>query len=120
MHEQTEDYTIPIHFIGREVVVREIYDCLLARLREFGQITEDPKKTCIHLAASKSALGGVYPRKNYLNLEFKTAYAIDNPRISKSEQVSRYRYHNSLRLDSVEAIDDEVMAWLRDAYEISV
>jgi len=110
--------TVEGHFAGAEPVARSLYEELLTRLNVFGPVVEDPKKTCIHLNR-KSALAGVYVRKDYLNLEFKTDYPIESPRIRKSEQVSRSRWHHSMKLDSVDLLDGEVMAWLGDAHRIS-
>lgn len=106
------------HFESAEPTVRDIYDQLLARLRTIGSVTEDPKKTCIHLNR-RSALAGVYVRKSHINLEFKTDYPIQSPRIAKSEQVSRSRWHHAVKLDSADSIDAEVMGWLKDAYQLS-
>ena len=106
------------HFESADPTVRSLYEELLARLRKIGPVTEDPKKTCIHLNR-RSALAGVYIRKSHLNLEFKTDYPIESPRIAKSEQISRSRWHHVIKLDSADSIDAEVMGWLKDAYELS-
>jgi hypothetical protein len=106
------------HFAGVDPVDYGIYDALLTKLRAFGPIEEDPKKTCIHLNR-KSALAGVYIRKDGIRLEFKTAFSIENSRIKKSEQISRNRWHHVLPVASVGELDEEVMAWLKDAWDIS-
>ncbi len=111
-------HTVEAHFDGVEEGVRVIYDELLARLNALGPVVEDPKKTCIHLNR-KSAMAGVYVRKGYINLEFKTDYPIDSPRITKSEQISRSRWHHAVRLNSTADLDEEVMGWLGDAHRLS-
>src|SRR5437016_2808928 len=108
MSEEATPYSVKGHFSGLDGGVRAIYDDLLAKLNALGTIVEDPKKTCIHLNR-KSALAGVYVRKGYINLEFKTDYPIDSPRITKSEQISRSRWHHAIRLNSPEDLDDEAM-----------
>lgn len=115
---ETAGYTVEGHLGGAEDGVRVIYDELLARLNALGPVVEDPKKTCIHLNR-KSALAGVYVRKGYINLEFKTDYPIESSRIAKSEQVSRSRWHHAIRLNSCADLDDEVMGWLGDAHRLS-
>ena len=106
------------HFAGVAPGVRTLYEALIQRLNAFGPVAEDPKKTCIHLNR-KSALAGVYVRKGYLNVEFKTDYPIQSPRIAKSEQISRSRWHHSTRVDSEAQLDSELTGWLRDAYALS-
>ena len=106
------------HFAESEPGVHALYEELVRRLNAIGPVVEDPKKTCIHLNR-KSALAGVYVRKRYLLLEFKTDYPIDSPRITKSEQISRSRWHHATKVDSTESLDSELMRWLSDAHALS-
>ncbi len=39
-------------------------------------------------------------------------------RVAKVEQVSAHRYHNELKLERPEQVDDELAGWLRAAYEL--
>jgi Domain of unknown function (DUF5655) len=76
-----------------------------------------PKKTSIHLTRSVG-FAGVHPRKSYLYLNIRTDYPIASPRIAKSEQVSKNRFHNELKLTSPDEIDAELLGWLKDAYAL--
>jgi hypothetical protein len=106
------------HFAAKDPIVAEIYARLLDAVREFGEIKEEAHLTSIHLV-NKSALAGVATRKNYLLLEFKTNYAIKNARVDKSEQLSRNRFHHRVKLATPDAIDAQVLKWLKDAYDLS-
>lgn len=106
------------HFVNREPVVRAVYNQLLEALAEFGEVEARPKKSSIHLT-HRTDFAGVHPRKTYLNLEFKTDHPIDHPRVKKSEQVSKNRYHNTIRLDSPQEVDSELLTWLQDSYRLS-
>ena len=106
------------HFTNREPVVRAIYDRLMIELAQLGEVEARPKKSSIHLT-HRTDFAGVHPRKAYLNLEFKTEQPIDHPRVQKSEQVSRNRYHNTVRLDSPDGVDAELLGWLQDSYRLS-
>lgn len=112
------EFTIESHFAGKEPVVRQVYDQLLARLATIGLVTAEPKKTSIHLN-HVSALAGVATRKNYLLLNIKSAQPIRSPRIHKSEKVSASRYHQAIKLSQIAEIDDELIEWLRTAYALS-
>jgi hypothetical protein len=114
----SEGFTIESHFVGKAAMVRNIYNALLSALRDFGAIVEEPKKTSIHLVNS-SALAGIATRKSYLLLNIKSDHKIDSPRIHKTEKVSAHRYHHEIRLESVDDIDQELIDWLRAAYELS-
>lgn len=112
------NFTVESHFADKKPVVHEIYTQLLKALRRFGAIQEEPHKTSIHLV-NGSAFAGVATRKDYLLLTIKTNYAIESPRLAKTEQVSRNRFHHVVKLKLPEAIDAELLRWLNDAYKLS-
>ena len=116
--ETVAEYSVEDHFAGKTAAVRALYDRILAQLRQLGPVKEEPKKTSIHLV-NRSALAGVYVRRDYLRLEFKTDYPIHSPALARTEQVSRNRYHHSLRLDSPAGLEGEAARWLEDAYRLS-
>lgn len=61
---------------------------------------------------------GVHPRKSYLILNLRTDAVIESPRIVKSEQVSKNRFHNEVKLTSPQEIDEELLGWLKEAYAL--
>ena len=119
MGQLNNGFTIESHFTGKAPIVRAIYDQVLQRLARYGAIIEDPKKTSIHLVA-KTALVGVATRKDYLILTLKSARALKSPRIHKSERTSANRFHHELKLKTPAEVDDELFAWLKEAYDLSV
>jgi hypothetical protein len=114
----TETFSLDSHFTGKEPIVRAIYDRLLASLRKFGKIIEEPKKTSIHLV-NASALAGVETRKTYILLNIKADHNLNSPRVNKVEQVSANRIHHRVKLSSLDDIDKELLGWLHDAYALS-
>jgi Domain of unknown function (DUF5655) len=111
-------FSVDDHFTRKSPEVRRIYDQLLTRLTEIGSVTEDPKKTSIHLNRT-TALAGVEVRKDYLLLNIKSARPIESSRFSKSEQLSARRFHQKLKLSSIGEVDNELLGWLKEAYELS-
>jgi hypothetical protein len=116
--EGMDDQEIDKHFDGNEPKVRSIYDQLLDRLREFGDIREVPKQTSIHLD-NTSGFAGVYTLKNYINLHFRLTKKIDDARIVKVEQLSARRFKHTVKLQAVSDIDEQLLEWLKDAYELA-
>src|SRR5713101_5857926 len=108
-------YTSAALFAGKDDTVQATYTRLLEALRTLGPVKEDPKKTSIHLV-NNSGFAGAHPRKSYLYLNLRTGYPIVSPRIAKTEQVSKNRFHNELKLNSPDEIDEELLGWLKDAY----
>ncbi len=104
-------------FTGKDPSVRQTYDGLLLVLASCGPFTADAKKTSIHLVRT-SGFAGVHPRKSYLILNLRLARALAGPRIAKTEQVSKHRWHNEIRLDTPEQIDAELRDWLQEAYNL--
>lgn len=111
-------FAVKNHFEDKEAVVRQIYDALLRHSHNFGPVTEDPKKTSIHLV-NKTAFAGVATRKNALVLTLKSDRALDSPRIHKSEQTSARRFHHEVKLTTLAEVDAELVAWLKEGYALS-
>ncbi len=118
MSQTGNGFTVKSHFEGKEPNVQKIYDQLIKCLRKFGKITEEPKKTSIHLV-NATALAGVATRKESLVLTIKSDRNLMSPRIHKSEQTSARRFHHEVKLTSPADVDDELIGWLESAYELS-
>jgi hypothetical protein len=110
-------YTEADHLKGIESEVVKTYYCLVGRLKEFGPVRIEPKKTSIHLV-NRFGFAGVYTRKEYIKLELHLNYRLDSPRVSKVEQASANRYHHTIRLDNQKDVDKELLKWLREAYDL--
>lgn len=111
------NFTLESHFADKSPTVREIYNRLMKALNKFGPVTEEPKKTSIHLVHA-SALAGVSTRKEALWLNIRMDHRIDSPRIHKVDQVSARRFHNELKLTSPDEVDAELVGWLKEAYQL--
>jgi hypothetical protein len=109
--------TVDEHFAGKDGL-RKIYDRLIAVVKEFGRVEQDPKKTSIHLNRT-TAFAGIAVRKAHLVVTIKSNRPIDSPRIFKSEQTSAKRFHHEVKLTSVTDMDAELRRWLQAAYDLS-
>jgi hypothetical protein len=118
MSDTKSDFTIKSHFDGKALNVRHTYDRLVEVLSGFGPITEEAKKTSIHIV-NATALAGVATRKSHLILTVKSDRRLESPRIHKSEQTSAKRFHHEIKLASPGDIDQELIGWLKDAYSLS-
>jgi hypothetical protein len=110
--------TVASHFTGKDPSVRAAYDRLLKAARVLGEVVEDPKKTSIHLVR-KTAFAGVQVHRAHLVLTLKSDHDIDSPRVHRSEQTSKTRFHHELRLASVRDVDAQLERWLSEAYALS-
>ena len=105
-------------FAGKDVAVRAIYSRLLEVLQTFGPFKEEPKKTSIHLV-NASGFAGVHPRKSFLYLNVRMDRPLQGERVTKSEQVSKNRYHNEIKITSPDDVDAELVGWLKEAYALA-
>ncbi len=103
---------------GRAPLVAEIYDALVKGAKKFGPVTEDPKKTSIHLVR-RTAFAGFNPTKSTVSITIRLTHDIDSPRIAKHEQASANRWHLDLKIASAAEVDAQLIAWLREAYDLS-
>lgn len=106
------------HFRDRAPNVADTYAALLRAARALGPVTEEPKKTSIHLVR-ESAFAGVATQKAALILTLKSAADVNSPRIRKRERVSANRWHLEVRLAEPKEIDAELRRWLDLAYALA-
>ena len=105
-------------FAGKDPVVPAIYERIVAAVVPLGPVEQQPKKTSIHLARG-TGFAGVHPRKSAVILNLRLDRQLAGSRIVKSEQVSKNRFHNEVRLTSPDDVDAEVAGWLREAYALT-
>lgn len=110
--------SVAAHFTGKEPTVRATYQRLIDIARTLGPVTEEAKKTSIHLVRH-TAFAGVATRRSSLILTLKSAMDIRSPRIERREQASANRWHLEVRFEKPEHIDRQLTSWLKAAYELA-
>ena len=111
-------HTVTEHFEDRGPEVKAIYAAILKAAKVLGPVTEEPKKTSIHLVR-KSAFAGIATRKTALILTLKSATDLKSPRILKREQASANRWHLETKLETAKEVDREIVGWLKKAYDLA-
>ena len=111
-------YSINDHFANKDASVRAIYDAILRTAKSWGPVKQEAKKTSIHLVRN-TAFAGVATRKSSLILTIKSQTDLKNRRVAKHQQASKTRWYLEIKVESSEAIDSELTAWLKSSYELS-
>jgi hypothetical protein len=109
---------VQAHFAKVDANVLATYRRLLTAARALGPVTEEAKKTSIHLVR-QTAFAGVAPRRSSLILTLKSARDIKHHRIAKREQTSANRWHVDVKLEEPADVDRQLTAWLSAAYELA-
>ena len=110
--------TVASHFTRSDPAVLATYRRLLAAARGLGRVTEEPKKTSIHLVRD-TAFAGVATRRSSLIVTLKSAKDIRSPRIETREQTSAGRWHVEVRLEKPADVDRQLTNWLTAAYDLA-
>ena len=111
-------HSVKEHFADRAPSVKATYDAILRAAKKLGPVTEEAKKTSIHLVR-KTAFAGIATRKSALILTLKSDSDLSSKRIHRRERASANRWHLELKLDSPETVDGELVTWLQRAYELA-
>jgi len=110
--------TIESHFAKSDPAVRATYRRLLGTARALGPVTEESKKTSIHLVRD-TAFAGVATRRSALILTLKSAKDIRSPRITKRQQTSASRWYVEIRLEQPSDVDRQLTSWLNASYDLA-
>jgi Domain of unknown function (DUF5655) len=110
--------SIAPHFSKADPAVLATYRRIVAAARALGPVTEEAKKTSIHLVR-QTAFAGVATRRSSLILTLKSATDIRHRRIARREQTSANRWHVDIRLDDPSQVDRQLTYWIRAAYELA-
>jgi hypothetical protein len=108
-------YTLASHFEGKPANVRAIFD-KLRRLAELnGPVTVLPEKTRIAFQVRMSFAAFVI-RRNWIDGHVVLARRLEHARFRRIETFSPRNHLHAFRFERAEEVDDEVAAWLAEAY----
>ena len=103
------------HFLGKEPIVRELYDSLFETLKQFGLVKAFPVKTRIVFQAEVQ-FAAAAPRKRWLDGYLWLRRLATHPRIYKTEMGIFRDYGHIFRLTRPDDLDEELIDLLHEAY----
>jgi len=104
---------VATHYAGKNAPLRAAYDAVVARIQEFGDDVElAPKKTYVSLRRRKQ-FGQVGPVAGQLEVCLNLPGAEPTERLRAISGMATHR----VRIDDAFGLDDELIGWLREAYE---
>ena len=101
-----------------------IYSAIVGKLKKrvgTRRAVIDPKQTCVHICAGKegTAYAGLHPRKGAVLLNIRLEAPLNSPRVRKTEQVSRNRFHCEILITNPAHVDAELLEWLACAANLA-
>ena len=113
-------YPLANHFKGKEMTARPLFNYLKGSIKEdIGNIKVVSLHCCIHFETSSAyAFAGVYALRDRIRVFFTLDHELKNPRIYKFAKMSKNRYLYTIDIRSEDEIDEELLSWLSQAYNM--
>lgn len=112
-----KSYPIELHFKNKEKA-KEIYDELLSTVKsKVGKLSEISLPCCIHWYGTYEFLA-LLAKSDKLEVRFALDREIKNKRIYVSVRLSSSSFKNCLYLNDINDIDDELLDWIRESYNM--
>jgi hypothetical protein len=105
------------HFSGADPQVRQVFDAIVAATTALGPFDILAEKTRIAFHARMS-FAAFTVRRHWLDGHVVLARQVSSPRFRRIEVYSRANVVHAFRLVRPEEVDDEVRAWLAEAYAV--
>jgi hypothetical protein len=110
-------HSLARHFEGRRPEIRALFDAIVAEIERLGPVRVLPEKTRIAFQVRMS-FAQITPRQRWIDGHVVLARRIENPRFRKIETFSPRNHLHAFRLHALDEIDDELRAWLAEAYRV--
>jgi len=108
-------YTLEEHFVGKTPYAIDLFRAFAKLVRTCGPVRIIPEKTRIAFQVRMS-FAVVSLRRERIVGHVVLARHLENPRFTKVERFSPRNHVHTFSLHSIEEMDAEVLAWLREAY----
>lgn len=111
--------SITVDFIFSEIPnsIKAVYDILYEKCNTFGEIKTDTTLSCVYFTNLNRFLV-LKPQKTGLIIEFVLDRSEDIFPVIKTVQISKNQFAHRLKLECKEDLNDQIFAWLKEAYEL--
>jgi len=111
-------YPVDKHFRGKEMIARPLYNRLTELIKKnIGPFRVESLPCCIHLV-SNYTFAAVYALQKKIRIHFTTDHRINSRRIDKFSRMSANRYLYSIGIEDEKEMDEELISWLKQAYNL--
>ncbi len=111
-------YDIEDLFAGKDLETRSLYNYLIDRIIAFGDVEVHAGKWNITVRRLSTFLS-VMIEKGHLTLSFISEEPIDEFPVYQNYAHTANRHSNLVKIESPDEVDDQLINWLRQAWEIA-
>jgi len=105
------------HFFNKHKQVVDTFEKIKNVVLLFDDVRINSVKGAI-LFRAKSTFLAVKPKKSFLDIEFVLDEKIEGFPIHKSIRATKTKWAHFMRLESPEEVDEQLLSWIRKAYDI--
>lgn len=105
-------------FSGKGDEIRDIYNVLISRVKEFGDVEIHSGKWNMTVRRLSTFLS-IMIEKSHLTLVFISESPIDEFPVYQNYHHSGSRFSNSVKIESTDEIDEQLIRWLKQAWELA-
>jgi hypothetical protein len=95
-----------------------IYKALMDYISSLEGCELQENASSFHVVRGRAFLG-IHPRRGGILVNIVLNRQLDSARVHRAEQVSANRWHNEIILLDPAEIDDKLLAWIREAYDLT-
>ena len=114
-----EQYPKEDLFIGKDPEVIDLYRILENQVMAFGEVEAHTGKFNMTFRRLSTFMA-VMIEKGHLTISFISREPIDDFPVYQNYHHSNNRYSNAVKVESPEEIDDQLVTWLRQSWELAV
>jgi hypothetical protein len=106
-------------FFGKSEHVQGLYNVLIDKIKEFGEVEVHSAKWNVTVRRL-SMFSSILIEKNHLTVVFLTSEPIDEFPVYQNYQHTKTKFSNLVKIETVDEIDDQLIRWLKQAWELAV
>ena len=111
------DYSVERFLAGKGPLARALFARFEDLVRACGPVTVAPAKTRVAFMVRVRFAGVSRVSEQGMTCSFELRGRLESPRIQRVEQIEKWFVH-TLRFRSPDELDEEVLGWLREAYQV--
>lgn len=109
-------FTIEQVFEDKPPEIFMLFQQIHKKVKSFGEMQVRAVKNGVMFSV-KSTFLALKPHQSYLAVEFAGGMAHDEFPVEKCMKISKNEFAHIMRIEQTEEIDDQLIAWLKEAYQ---